>query len=277
MEYARKMIVVPQELLDRLQSSSSSQENVKNQPTATKRSYKSLDDEMEEILSDKKIHDSEKWKLYNQVLQRFLHKSSINRKPINIPLFGTDDAIPSKRQRQGAFYTNQIEEIVETFSKTYKPKVRNLLRFMLRDESPISWNDNYEVFIDGEKIEGSNLVDLISSLVRMRIVPSPVGWNRVMNVLNKMNVPREYILNQKALSHLRKIELNKSILDKYLDKSNVTRSKEEEEDDEEEEEGAVGGVKKHWSDESEIAKRMDFLNKSKDRLESLKRWEPFNL
>lgn len=217
MEHGRKMIVIPQELLERLQSPTSGHQS---SPEA-KRSYKSLDDEMEEIMNNKKIEDSEKWKLYNQVLQRFLNIASNKRKPVNLPIVnnalgeeileeqedegavGHQQPIQQQQQQQQRTYPGQIEEIVETFSTSYKSDARNLLRYISRDGSLIRWNETFEVFVDGTHIPKSNLVDLMHSIIRVRMTDKvPIGWVEVMEALKRMNAPRGYIHNRKASNYL---------------------------------------------------------------------------
>lgn len=212
------MIVVPQEVFERLQSPSSQQQQQQQQHTSSTKkrtAYKSLDQEMEEIMSDKRLDDIEKWKMYNQVLQRFLNTASVNRQPITLPIvdrsFDSDDYDTNStkkqqhQQQQYRIYPGQIEEIVETFTKTYKPDVRNLLRFITRDGSLIRWDDNFKVTIgDGEPIPNSNLVDLLHSIVRLRSSGSsiPPGWDRMIDAMKQMNVPKAYIRNAKALERL---------------------------------------------------------------------------
>lgn len=206
MENARKMVIVPQELIDKFQSFDSSQKSAK-------RAYKSLDDEMEEIMKNKRFDDSEKWKLYNQVLQRFLNLASNKRKPINIPIVNTTFTDQTQRQPLQEEWNeepqthyippNQIEEITGSFSKAYQNDARSLLRFMIRNGSPISWDNNLELYIDGKKIPGSNIVDLTHYVVRARSAQSlPEGARTLLNVLKQMNVPKEYFHNRRALQHL---------------------------------------------------------------------------
>lgn len=229
MEHARKMVVVPHEVFERLQAKTAAATNESHQQTA-KRTHPTLDDEMESIMNDKKLDDSEKWKLYNQVLQRFLNKASINRQPLNIPILDTtpdigmmmmrgeqyedigeevvrDNNEQQQRRNVDRVYQAQIEDIAETFTKTYRNDARQLLRFMSRPQrdgnQSFGWTDNNEVIIDGRTIPGSNIVDLTHAIVRTRAVGRlPVGWNRMINVLKRANVPKEYIHNKRALEEL---------------------------------------------------------------------------
>lgn len=191
MEHAKKMVVVPQELIERLREGSSKGSS-SNKPNA------SLDAEMHRILSDKRLDDTEKWKQYQQVLQRFLHFSMVKRQPIGLSIIddeGGEDTAGSIRRESAAL----LEEVVETFPKIYKTEARSLLRFMNRQGSPITWDAQGVVHVNGEIIPDSNIVDIMHSVVRVRKVDRlPPGWHNVMTVLKNMNVPKEYVGNPAA-------------------------------------------------------------------------------
>jgi hypothetical protein len=221
------MVVIPQDLLERMQtvSTSASATNTTSHPRS---SYKSLDDEMEEILNNRKLDDNEKWKLYKQVLHQFLNVASNNRMPINLPIA---DAVPVK---EIIYDQGQLESIIDTFSKSYKADARNLLRYITRNDSLIRWNHKYEVNVGGLRIPNSNIIDLLHSIIRVRSTNQlPPGWYEVMDTLKKMNVPREYIRNPRALQYMG-VEFKKN-------KPNVGGDEEGDgvDDDDEESTGAI--------------------------------------
>lgn len=181
MEYAKKMVVVPQEFIDRLRSDGGG--------SAESSTSDSLDAEMNRILNDKRLDDREKWKLYQQVLQRFLHFAAQNREPINLPIVEP---------------TNVINDIVESFPQMYQRDARNLLRIMMRNKQLVRWDDDGTVYVNyDEKIPRSNIEDILHCIVRERKVDRiPVGWNQVLKALHQMNAPTEYINNPAALLYL---------------------------------------------------------------------------
>jgi len=79
MEHAKKMVVVPQELIERMREGEPT-------PPVGRGSGGGLDAEMHRILNDKRLDDNEKWKQYQQILQRFLHASAAKRRGISIPI-----------------------------------------------------------------------------------------------------------------------------------------------------------------------------------------------
>ena len=77
MNHVKKLILVPQETVARMHET----------PTFTPQTQmNSLDTEMSHILSKKYADDSQKWKMYNETLQRYLHFAGETRKPLTIEL-----------------------------------------------------------------------------------------------------------------------------------------------------------------------------------------------
>lgn len=193
MEHVKKMVVVPQEVIARLTSNE----------TQKRSGSDSLDAEMHRILNDKLLNDNEKWKQYQQVLQRYLHFAATKRRDISLPIVEEREKVNDG----GAFdrahreSTALIDELVDTFPKIYKNEARNLLRFMNR--GPVTWNARGVVSVNGEEIPGSNIVDILHTVVRARKTSRlPTGWAEVMSSLKESNVPKEYVYSPAALQYL---------------------------------------------------------------------------
>src|SRR5436190_17324329 len=190
--YARKMVVVPPELIARLEH---------NKSTVGAAENNNLDVEMTRILNDKQLGDNEKWKLYQQVLQRHLHMTAAKREPINLPIVDTEMGETQDRMQRTA--TALVDELVESFPKIYKSEARRLLRTMARRDDLVSWESDGFVYVKNQKIPGSNIVDILHTIVRVRKVdPLPFGWHEVMQTLKEMRIPTTYICNEEALRFL---------------------------------------------------------------------------
>ena len=189
LEYAKKMVIVPPELIARLEHNNTSHQSSS--------SSSNLDAEMTRILNDKRLADNDKWKLYQQVLQRHLHVSATKREPIGLPIVDTEmGLVESKMQRSAAAL---VDEIVESFPKIYKSEARSLLRCMARKGDLISWDSDGFVYVENKIIPNSNIVDILHSIVRARKVnPLPTGWREVMQALKDMHIPITYINNEEA-------------------------------------------------------------------------------
>src|SRR5436190_9077604 len=192
--YARKMVVVPPELIARLEQN-------KSTVGAAAVENNNLDSEMTRILNDKQLGDNEKWKLYQQVLQRHLHMTAAKREKNNLPIVDTEMGATQDRMQRTA--TALVDELVESFPKIYKSEARSLLRTMARRDDLVSWDSDGFVYVKNQKIPGSNIVDILHSIVRLRKVdPLPVGWHEVMQALKEMRIPITYICNEAALRFL---------------------------------------------------------------------------
>lgn len=188
MDYAKKMVVVPQELLSRVsgsQAASQSDSTIDGD----------LDSEMRRILEDKSTSDSDKWKLYQQVLRRYLHVAAARREPFNLPI--VEEKTPVN------VVDSTMEDIVQSLPQAYHTETRALLRTLSRRPDLIKWDGDYTVHTNNQRIPGSNIIDIVHSIVRARKTANlPPGWEQVMNVLKDMNVPIAYVSNPAALEFL---------------------------------------------------------------------------
>ena len=73
MNHARRMVLVPENTLERLQQ----RQQILTPPVT--QTLKNLDSQTGDILESKQLDDEEKAKLYNQVLQRYLTLRSAER------------------------------------------------------------------------------------------------------------------------------------------------------------------------------------------------------
>lgn len=193
MEHAKKMVIVPQEFIERMK-------NIDTNSIKTPRPSGTLDSEMLKLLNNKDLDDSEKWKQYQQVLQRYLHFASQKRKPIQLSII---DSGESDLKTSG---TIDIEEIVDSFPKSYKSDARNLLRSMERRSDLITWDKNGTVFVKNDKIPHSNIIDITHDIVRSRKPVQPTGWDQVMQVLRDINIPTQYIGNTFTRKYLLRLK-----------------------------------------------------------------------
>ena len=132
MNHAKRMILVPENTLERLQQ----RQQILTPPVT--QTLKNLDNEMSDILSSKELDDEAKAKLYNQVLQRYLtyydqrkgqplHVKLTTPKPVETPKpeeskQSTEEPAPEK-----SVSTAVEEEVMKSVPKIYKNGVRQLL------------------------------------------------------------------------------------------------------------------------------------------------------
>lgn len=228
MQHAKKMLLVEPELIERFKT---------NNESAPENSLSRLDSEMQRILNSK-IGDREKWALYSQALQRYLHVTEEGRKPLKLSILtniedeltkghnvvapyveekyndpvtftkttSTDEVItPTNKETFTTKYTPSY--ILKLFPKTYKKKGHVLLDLIIQNKPRIWWKEGGEVVVNDETLNGSNIFDLVSDVVRPLKRPKPLGWEKFTTALKDIRVPLSYIGNPTSLEYINQLNL----------------------------------------------------------------------
>ena len=90
-----------------------------------------------------------------------------------------------------------VEMIVRGIPKTMKTRAEALLAHLEERGDVITWDDMGQVLVDGVLIPKSNISDLVSDAMRSRKHFNPVGVREFYNVLNKINVPKDLVRNER--------------------------------------------------------------------------------
>ena len=90
-----------------------------------------------------------------------------------------------------------IEMIVRSIPKTMKKRAEALLAHLKEREDVITWDDMGQVLIDGVLIPRSNITDLVSDAMRPRKNFNPIGVHEFYKVLNKINIPKDIVRNER--------------------------------------------------------------------------------
>lgn len=199
MENARKMVLLPEESVGKLQIPYTNQHYEQNyqqlngqRVLSTSQTpgthLKRLDDDMSHILNSEALSDRDKWTQYQQLLQRYLgaqHHTS--KKPIEQVIQDED------KKKRGI----DNDKIISTVPVTMKRKSELLLQFLENDDikDRITWDSRGEVTIDGKKITSSNIIDLVNDIIRTRKRTQSVGREHFSWFLRDSAVPLEYIGN----------------------------------------------------------------------------------
>lgn len=228
------MLLVEQDFIERL----------KNNETLSENSTSSrLDSEMQKIIKSK-LDDREKWTLYSQALQRFLHFAELDRKPFKIPIvmdgvehFNNDNngsnlkkeenigndsvanptspegdvAVTPSPDRTNQDYPIQFtpSHIVQGIPKSYRQKTQALMDVILLHKKKIWWKTGGEVVLNNRTIPNSNIVDLVNDVIRPLKREKPIGWEEFALVLNDINVPTFCIGNPANSTFIKQVKINK--------------------------------------------------------------------
>ena len=90
-----------------------------------------------------------------------------------------------------------VEMIVRGIPKTMKTRAEALLAHLKERGDVITWDDMGQVLVDGVLIPKSNISDLVSDAMRSCKHFNPVGVREFYNVLNKINVPKDLVRNER--------------------------------------------------------------------------------
>ena len=97
-----------------------------------------------------------------------------------------------------------VEMIVRGIPKSMKTRAEALLAHLKERGDVITWDDMGQVLLDGVLIPKSNISDLVSDAMRSRKHFNPVGVREFYNVLNKINVPKDLVRNERRWDEVEK-------------------------------------------------------------------------
>ena len=109
-----------------------------------------------------------------------------------------------------------VEMIVRGIPKTMKTRAEALLAHLKERGDVIMWDDMGQVLLDGVLIPKSNISDLVSDAIRSRKHFNPVGVREFNNVLNKINVPKDLVRNERRWDEAEKKKVDEKTPPKEL-------------------------------------------------------------
>lgn len=227
MERAKKMVLIPAEGLKRFQrqmsdvaSTSAGSDTVPGDPVSR------LDREMSDILNEGTNDSAEKWKLYQQALQRYLYFSNDARKPLQLeireggngtaakPVESTEKAANvTETKDTGAAsegeITSQMGNVLASVPTRFINKAGLLLRSLSGAPSRLVWDKSGVISIDGVPVPGTNIVDLVNHTARSRKNFNPTGRLQFARFLHAINVPHECVGNEAFWKDIRAFDNDK--------------------------------------------------------------------
>ncbi|GFY77966.1 uncharacterized protein TNIN_243011 [Trichonephila inaurata madagascariensis] len=143
-----------------------------------------LDDQMQSILRNKNMNYSEKVTLYLQILRKYVNfhfpkeiNKDMQEPPREFENSNAEDLMKSPNEdskgvlgfiKQETSAENIEQEIEKTTPKTYKTIIKEIILFIQKHREEIYWTPEKELIRDGKIIRNTNVVHLITHLVRDR-------------------------------------------------------------------------------------------------------------
>lgn len=205
MQHVNKMILVPEGMFNSLKEKHKTKD-IKSTVSST---IQNLDKEMGELLSRTDIPQDTKAKMYTQTLKRYLVFREKQKKSREAPvpvtfMTGTEkndvlvkeeNDLMNNDSRKNITEDPILQYILENVSSSKKANTERILQYLISDDSVIDWNTRGEVNVEGKRIPGSHLSDLVTDLIQTRKGFDPIGWKFFAQALTKMNVPKGLVSN----------------------------------------------------------------------------------
>lgn len=161
-----------------------------------------LDQEMSRILKQRAA-DSEKWKMYEQALQRYLYFVNEQRKPASLILKESDTkGNDTETESDTAHNTVLKKRLISLIPVKFKNAASALYDHLSTPEARayISWDKNGTTSVGGETY--TSIIDLISDAVRTRKQAKISRWHTFALVLKSLHTPLDIIGNHQYVRAL---------------------------------------------------------------------------
>ena len=153
-------------------------------------------DEMTTILNDEHLPDS-------------VEAARLNEKVKNYSTFADKLVDPMVHQQHK--YTPSLsspplqQDMFASLPTTYRAPANVLMRELEKHSDTIQWNPiTHEVKIKGQTLKGSNVVDLISDVMRTRKTAKiPLHGRAFLKLLADLNLPESFVKNKYRISQFR--------------------------------------------------------------------------
>mgnify|MGYP002808578430 FL=1 len=182
----KKMALIPLDMLHRINKPDLSQLKNPTQDQLVK-----TVGEMSNVLHDNSLPDDIKSSRFNEKIRDFTIYADKITTPATTPI--------TKHPAHQTFHS---------LPKTFQQPANILLSELQKHPERVQW-DNNELTIDGKRMVGSNLVDLVGDVLRNRkTVSAPMYSDDFLQLLADMNVPEELIRNKYRLAKFRSLKGN---------------------------------------------------------------------
>jgi hypothetical protein len=156
-------------------------------PTIGEKTLSGLDDEIRQTLNAD-MPDDQKIKLYRMSLRKYMsYADNVERV--------ADAKADAKAEEKKAL---EEKDVLESIAIDDRHKAKRLLTYLKRS-AEAKFDHNGELTYRERRLPGSNVVDLIDSVLCKTSTDRPEGWNEFVDVLKEVKVPRTLIANERLL------------------------------------------------------------------------------
>ena len=213
MKFTKRMVLVPEEFMKMLEH----KEALMTTPE-TKKMIR-LEKQMDGILGDTSESEDKKVSQHNQNLQQFLDVNEKKRDFIpTVKIYQENPSPPevlasasSSSSSDNQVQTNPTDEkqsslseneILESIPKSSRSLAQSMINRLKANRDQLTWNNKGEMVVDGTPVSGSNIIDLINDQLKSRKTFNPTGWKTFTESLDKINMPKYLMRNEKRRNYL---------------------------------------------------------------------------
>ena len=164
-----------------------------------------LDQDINEVLENSAIPPDQKIKLYQQILQRYLHfrKEPEQNSSILTQKLSGEKIKDNKSSSDKPDYMREMkDEVIKGIPKKFQ-KNANILFKHIETNPDITYNDKGEFVFKGNVVQNSNIFDLINDLLRKKKHFDPAGWTVFSEAMQETNLPLTVVGNSNRLKHIK--------------------------------------------------------------------------
>lgn len=204
MQHAQKMILVSPETLSTVKDP---------RPVSSETFTRSrLDQELKEVLDRTGMTPYDKVQEYNQILQRYLtFYNKTTKRPMTVKVLqdqrpvneGPDDQQQPQDEDDAPVST---EKLLVNFPVSVKKKAQTFFKMIKDSKGVLDFNEQGELLVDGEVIEGSHVSDLVYDVLFGKTGFEPRGMQEFLKGLVRLNVPERLIHNKNRRTMLRQLK-----------------------------------------------------------------------
>lgn len=208
MNHARKMVLVPEQTLERLQQ----RQKVNTAPLTSR--LEDLDHGIQDVLKSKELTDEEKVRQYVQNLQNYLtYYNQRKDHPLKVKFDsptlsevkeqGVEKPSPEPQEQE----EDKIErDILRALPKTLKGRGKLLIDKIREHPDIMKWDRSGQLVYEEKPLSGSHIGDLVGDFLRARKGFDPLGWETFAKGLAKMNAPEDLVRNERRRTALREFK-----------------------------------------------------------------------
>lgn len=181
MEYAKKLILVPEERMQ------------------TVLHLSDLDQQMNDIIKRKDLIESEKATLYLQILQKYINFPQDDKPSEN------HSEMPPAPPPANKAEPSIEESVIKTAPVKYREIAKHILEHLKKNKNILSWTPSGEIIFNEQLVEKTNISALISNFLRNRKALPP-GTHIFQRALKDSKLPVIFDVNKKLYSELKVVK-----------------------------------------------------------------------